>query len=202
MLDRRFWFILAVFSSLIFCDKGLQPPEETPDMPVFSIEPLGGNPVGSWQPDDSLSLELVILDESAIPSIVDSLALNPRWEGIFHFEITGVCSISAVVTLAPEVWVSSLPNPMSFLFTDTLRASGPFELIDDRILCLPMENQVFRLDTLGISSTSRGMDLISVNNMFSYEGILSIPVTLVFHLQPLATESSTLKISALRHQMP
>jgi hypothetical protein len=202
MLNKRLWVIIAAFSSLVFCDKGLQPPEESSEMPVFSIEPLGGNPVGTWQPDDSLSLELIILDESVIPSIVDSLALNPRWEGFFHFELTGVCSVSAVLTLAPEVWVSSLPNPMSFLFTDTLSAYGPYELIDDKMLFLPMENQVFHLDTLGISSTARGMDLISVNNMFSYEGILNIPVTFVFHLQPLAPQSLDLKMSTLRHQTP
>lgn len=202
MLKKVLLVFLAVFSGFVFCDKGLQPPDKTPDRPVFSIEPLGGNPVGTWQPDDSLSLELIILDESVIPSIVDSLALNPRWEGFFRFELSGVCSLSAIVILAPEVWVNSLPNPLSFLFTDTLSASGPFELIDNKILLLPMENQVFRLDTLGISSTDRGMDLISVNNIFAYEGILNIPVTFVFHLQPPAPESLKWKMSALHHQKP
>ena len=184
MKKRGLPVILASIMIFTFCDKGLQPPGEEAGNPVFTIEPLGGNPTGSWVPADTLALEVLILDETAIPSLVDSQALNPGLEGFFYFDLTGVCSLSVVVSIAPQVWVSSLPEPISFLFTDTLKAAGPFEMIDDKIMILPMENQVFRFDTVGVSSYPPGIDLISVDNTFSYEGILTLPVTFIFHLQP------------------
>ena len=63
------------------------------------------------------------------------------------------------------------------------RGEGPYYILDDTILQTPIQSTMFQLDTLGFTSSTYTLDLISLPNVFSYLGIIDIPVYFVFHLE-------------------
>ncbi len=178
-------YLMTFLSVLVLqtaCDKGLAPPENVPRVIDFPITPEGGNPAGSWIPDETNPVSLVIMDPTAIPFIVDSLNIDTALEGFFRFEISSICSVYAVLTLVPSAYVLGSTQPITVVINDTLSGTGTFEINDDRALALPLETQIFNLDTLGFTASANHMDLITLPNLFNYMDIVEIPVYFVFHL--------------------
>ena len=167
---------------LTTCDQGLAPPVHPPEPIDFPVEPEGGNPTGLWVPDEVDPVTLVILDPTAIPVIVDSLAIETSLEGIFRFDIARSCSIHAFLNLIPSAYVLGSSEPITVTISDTLIGSGPFEINEDRALDIPLESRHFELDTLGFTVSGDRMDLITLPNIFNYLDIVEIPVYFVFHL--------------------
>ncbi|MFH1942345.1 MAG: hypothetical protein ABIL68_09595 [bacterium] len=190
---------LAIFYSFIFlitaCNKGLTPPEQPLFTNGFPIQPQGGNPVGDWIPDPVNPVTLTILDESQIPAVVDSLIIDTELDGAFSFSVAGVCSVQALLTLKPSVYLLGTPIPFTITINDTISGKGPFRVAEDIILVLPVRSTHFNFDTLGFTASQNRIDLISLPNIFDYEGIIQIPVFFVFHLV-LPTETQLGKSNA------
>lgn len=186
MVKRFVVVVVLYFLILTACDKGLSPPEFLPIGIDFPITPEGGNPVGNWLPDTINSVDVTILNKEKIPSFVDSLSLNTELDGTFTFAVTGVCSIQALLTIQPEVYIQGLSSPLIIPdIVDTLCGQGSYEIIEDRIFHLPLETNLFHLDTLGYTRSRSHLDLITLPNTFPYEGFGDINFFFVFHLQIL-----------------
>ncbi|RKY53002.1 MAG: hypothetical protein DRP89_06820 [Candidatus Neomarinimicrobiota bacterium] len=164
------------------CDKGLAPPEAPSKTVSFPIVPEGGNPVGVWEPDTTNPVDVTIIDKDKIPSFIDSLIIESNLNGVFSFSIAGVCSLQAVLTINPIVYLPNVENPLVLTITDTLRGDGPYEVTDNRVLDLPVETSIFQLDTLGFTSRADSLTLISLPNTFPQEGFSDIRFFFVFHL--------------------
>lgn len=173
--------VLALFV-LTACDKGLAPPERLPKTISFPIAPEGGNPVGVWGPDTTNPVDVTIIDTSKIPKFIESLVIRSNLNGLFSFSIAGVCSVQAILTLNPIVYLKGAENPLVLTIADTLRGSGPYEVTDNRVLDLPVETSIFQLDTLGFTSHADSLKLISLPNTFPQEGFSDIRFFFVFHL--------------------
>lgn len=170
---RRLFFILSVLLFLFACDKGLTPPESSSDLSRFSVPPQGGNPVGFWVPDSINPVEVTILDE--LP--VDSMHLKTRLDGFFSLAYNEVCSVRTVLNFTPKVFVDTLT--LELQIADTVSGNGPYDVIDDQILHVPLQSTYFQLDTLGFTADGDRLDLISLPNTFKY--ILEIRLCFVFH---------------------
>ena len=175
-------FTAILIFTLSACDKGLSPPETVPSVIDFPITPQGGNPTGYWIPDSTIPVEVTILDEEKIPSFVDSLFLESNLSGVFSFEVSGSCSVNAVLTINPTVYLQGLPTPLVLSIVDTLQANGPYEVIDNRILCIPMNSSFFNLDTLGFTHQNDNLDLITLPNTFPDDAFSDIRFFFVFKL--------------------
>jgi len=172
---------LILFSCLT-CHHGLEPPIVIPVIVDLPVEPTGGNPVGVWRPHPTHPVDVTLMETDQIPEFVDSLIIGTQLQGIFSISMTQVCSVQAVLTLTPTVYLAGFPDPFVVTITDTLHGSGTYEIINDRIMALPIQSTTFDLDTLGFSSVSDGLDLISPVNTFTYEGMIELQVHFVFHL--------------------
>lgn len=164
------------------CDKGLAPPEAPSQTINFPIAPEGGNPVGVWEPDTTNPVDVTIIDKGNLSVLIDSLVIKSDLTGIFSFSVTGVCSVQAVLTINPIVYLPNIENPLVLTIADTLRGTGPYEVIDNRVLDLPVETSIFQLDTLGFTSRADSLELISLPNTFPQEGFSDIRFFFVFHL--------------------
>ena len=168
---RRLFIVLSIF--LFACDQGLTPPESSSDLSRFSVPPQGGNPVGFWVPDSINPVEVTILDE--LP--VDSMYLETQLDGFFSLAYNEVCSVRTVLNFTPKVFVDTLA--LELQIADTVSGSGPYDVIDDQILHVPLQSTYFQLDTLGFTADGDRLDLISLPNTFKY--ILEIRLCFVFH---------------------
>ena len=182
MIRKTICLLLLSCFIVLACDKGLAPPEIDPISSEFPVMPLGGNPVGNWVPRPEDPVELTMIDDSQIPALVDSFIFDTELKGIFNFELANVCSVDAVLTLNPLVYLQGSTEPIPFTFPDTIRGSGAYYLIENNILQTPIESTNFNLDTLGFTSGLNSLELISLPNVFSYLGIIDIPIYFIFHL--------------------
>ena len=170
---RRFFIATSIFLFIFACDKGLTPPESSSNLSRFFVPPQGGNPVGFWVPDSINPVEVTILDE--LP--VDSLHLDTRLDGFFSLAYNEICSVRAVLNFTPKVFIDTLA--LEFQIVDTVSGSGPYDIIDDQILHVPLRSAFFQLDTLGFTAERDRLDLITLPNTFKY--ILEIRLCFVFH---------------------
>ena len=183
MIRRRVLWVVSCLFVLAGCDKGLVPPEAQFFFLDFPIPLEGGDPVGVWSPDTTNPVEVTILDEEKIPAFVDSIRVDTQLDSaVFDFEVTGTCSVQAILSIRPTAYITGLPPISIDPIVDTLRGKGPYEVIEDQILDLPLQTSVFNLDTLGFSSRQNTLDLVSLPNTFPYEGFDDIPFYFVFHL--------------------
>ena len=171
-------FIISLFLSLS-CNKGLFPPESQTSENTFPILPLGGDPSGRWQPDPDTPVELIILDESKIPALLDSFSFDVQLEGSFRFE-NGICDVQALMTITARAYLIGQTTPLVLAFPDTITGTGPY-LIEDNALQAPIQSTQFNFATLGYTSSDNSLLIISLHNEFRYE-IFSIPIYFVFHL--------------------
>jgi hypothetical protein len=170
---RRLFIILSILLFLFACNKGLTPPEGASNLSRFSIPPQGGNPVGFWIPDSVHPVEVTILDE--LP--VDSMHLETRLDGFFSLAYNEVCSVRTILNFKPKVFVDTLA--LELQIADTVSGTGPYDVIDDQILHVPLQSTYFQLDTLGFTAEGDRLDLITLPNTFKY--ILEIRLCFVFH---------------------
>jgi len=182
MVQKLAALLVLTLFVLTACDKGLAPPEAPPKTVSFPIAPEGGNPVGVWEPDTTNPVDVTIIDTSKIPLFIDSLVIKSNLNGLFSFSVAGVCSVQAVLTLNPIVYLPNVENPLVLTIADTLHGDGPYEVIDNRVLDLPIETSIFQLDTLGFTSRADSLELISLPNTFPQEGFSDIRFFFVFHL--------------------
>jgi hypothetical protein len=184
----------AIFFSFVFlmtaCNNGLTPPEQPPFTNDFPIQPQGGNPVGDWIPDPVNPVTVTILGDPQILALVDSLIIHTELNGIFSFSVAGICSVQALLTLTPLAYIPGAQDPFSITIDDTISGTGAYQVIEDKILQLPIKSTHFKLDTLGFTATQNRIDLISLPNIFRYEGNIQIPIFFVFHLVPPAENES------------
>ncbi len=179
------WLIFVVLLLLVLsCHQGLAPLEMLDIDVDFPIPPQGGDPVGTWIPDTTKSVQVALLDPDQLPALVDSLILETELdkEGLFLFSSSGLCSIYAVMKVEPIVYLQGLQNPLVFNMNDTLTADGPYEIIDDKILSLSMITTFSQLDTLGFTSHQDDLELISLPNSFPVEGFDDIQFYYVIYL--------------------
>jgi len=170
---RRLFVILSILLFLLACNKGLTPPESASNLSRFSVPPQGGNPIGFWIPDSINPVEVTILDE--LP--VDSMHLETRLDGFFSLAYNEVCSVRTILNFTPKVFVDTLA--LELQIADTVSGNGPYDVIDDQILHVPLQSTYFQLDTLGFTSDGDRLDLITLPNTFKY--ILEIRLCFVFH---------------------
>jgi hypothetical protein len=181
--------ILLIWAGLA-CDKGLSPPEATSLLSDFPVEPEGGSPVGVWEPDSLHPVEATLLDMDKIAHLVDSLKMESTLEGFFSFDISEACSIHAVLTIKPYVYLKDLPAPLILEISDTLRADGPYSINDGKVLSIPLDYTTFDLDTLGITQKEDALNLISMVRYFPYEGFSELRYYLIIHLNRRENENS------------
>ena len=173
---------IFIFILLSACDKGLSPSENELIPLNFPQEPQGGNPIGNWSPSGTNPVMVTILDYEQIPDMVDSLIINTTLEGYFELEVANTCSIEVIMTLNPQVYLQGSSIPLTLSIADTISGNGPYRIIDDIILNLPVTSTSFQLDTLGFTAVQDSLDLISLPNMFNYQQIIEFPIYFVFHL--------------------
>jgi len=183
---RLILFLIMWLNLLLSCDKGLAPfLNQNNDHKIPSSQ-NGGNPVGFWVPDTLEPVEVTILDESKIPSMVDSLSLNSNLEGSFAFYPSTVCSVMAVMTIHPTVYMLGSTSPLhAQAVTDTIQGDGYYEIIGDSILCLPVQSNHFNIDTLYYTVTENDLMLLTQENTFNYMQLVEIPLYFTFHLMRL-----------------
>jgi len=187
----RVTIFFLVFLLLSFkCDKGLIPPESKVSEIEFPVKPLGGDLVGEWVPSEVDPVEAGVMDESLLPDFVDSLIISSTLEGNFKFYVNEQCSIYAELTFNPKVYLQGLPVPLELTIGDTITATGDYEIVDENILCLPVQTSRFDLDTLGFTSSEDRLDLITPYITFSYEDLMEFPIYLIFHLTRKSQSSS------------
>ncbi len=187
----RITIFFLVFLLLSFkCDKGLVPPESEESEIEFPVKPLGGDLVGEWVPSEVDPVEAGVMDESLLPDFVDSLIISSTLEGNFKFYVNEQCSIYAELTFNPKVYLQGLPVPLELTIGDTITATGDYEIVDENILCLPVQTSRFDLDTLGFTSSEDRLDLITPYITFSYEDLMEFPIYLIFHLTRKSQSSS------------
>jgi hypothetical protein len=153
------------------------------------VPPEGGNPVGIWEPDTLEPVYIELLDMEVIEDLVDSLHLESDIEGYFSFHVSETCSINAVLTVQPYVYLKGLPTPLVLEFVDTLKALGTYSVLDETVLILPMESGTFNLDTLGISQSGNRLELISLSNHFPYEGFTDVRYYMILKFNRLPETS-------------
>ena len=180
---RKIILLIVTALVLVSCDKGLSPPEILPLSHQFPLEPLGVNPIGNWSPRERNPVDLTILDDSQIPDVLDSMRFEITLDGNFEFKNDGDCSVAALMTIDARVYLQEAQTPLQFTFPDSITGEGPYYILDDTILQTPIQSTMFQLDTLGFTSSTYTLDLISLPNVFSYLGIIDILVYFVFHLE-------------------
>ncbi|MCJ7812260.1 hypothetical protein MUP95_02935 [bacterium] len=177
-------YVLILFFLLMACDQGLMPPEILDINFKFIIPPQGGNPVGIWIPDTSKPVNITLINENKLPTFIDSLILETELDknGIFSFSVSGLCSIRAILNIEPTVYIQGLASPLVLTMNDTLFSNGPYEILDDKILCLSMETTFSQLDTLGFTCWENSLELISLPNTFPVQGFDDIQFYYVIYL--------------------
>ena len=179
MVRKIVLLVVLIFSILVGCDNGLTPPDYEPISVDFPVTPLGGNPMGFWEPDTTNPVDTIILEE--LP--VDSLNLDIEVEGIFSFKSDYQCSVLAEMDINLTVYLPIEPYvvPIPTIY-DTLRCQGDYDVINGHVLALPMESIHFDLDTLGITADGNMLDLITPPMDFDYMGVMTVRLSFVFHL--------------------
>jgi hypothetical protein len=172
---RRLFVGIAILFFLFACNKGLTPPDSTFNLSRFSVFPQGGNPVGYWVPDTINPVEVTILDELPI----DSMQINGDLDGFFSFAYNEICSVNAVLNFRPVVYIDTAKIEIAPI-ADTIVATGPFDIIEDKMMQLPVVTNDFDLDTLGFTSSQNTLDLISQNITFNL--IMEVRLYFIFHL--------------------
>jgi len=175
------YLVMGVIFSLFLlsgCDQGLTPPDLTPSLIEFPVMPEGGNPVGTWIPHATNPIEVILLDEFPVDSVVFKSELN----GIISLEITGICSVNAVVSFRPLIYNLGQVLEFDTTLTDTLWGNGPYDIIADNILLLPIESNVINFDTLGYTSQQSRLDLITLPTVFVFEDMISFRFFAIIHL--------------------
>lgn len=173
---RRLFVGIAILLFLFACNKGLTPPDSTLILSRFYVSPQGGNPVGCWEPDSINPVEVTILDDIE----VDSFYLDAEVDGYFLFAYDEICSVKAVMSLKPEIYIDGEKIPLDVHVLDTITGTGPYDVLEDQILHAPLQSTNFKLDTLGFTSEQDRLELISLPNTFNY--IIEIKLYFVFHL--------------------
>ena len=175
---------ILIICFTIFCDGGLSPVEERPEIVKFAILPEGGNPVGKWIPTETNSADVIILDESKVPAIVDSVFLECDLEGDFSFSVSGEFYVDARVSIKPIAYLTGQEAPLIWqTIVDTLKGDGVYDVVDENMLAMPIRTHQFRLDTLGFTSNQNNLDLITLQNEYTPIKIMQpIPFCFVFHL--------------------
>ena len=190
-LTKTSFILLSV---LIFaCNRGLTPPETPSQEIVFPVQPEGGNPIGVWLPDTSNTADVALLEEFP----VDSIVFNTDVDGLFSLELTGICSVYAVISIRPLIYEGGAPLPLNIVIQDTLIGNGSFELIQDEVLYLPVESTIFNFDTLGFSSRQSTLDLITLPTTYVYENLVTLQFYSILHLVRSGTNASPCIIKTL-----
>ena len=179
------WVALSAIL-LTACNKGLTPPEIQPSVIDFPIPPEGGNPAGFWVPDTTRPVEVILLDEFP----VDSIIFDTEFNGVFSFELTGVCSLNAILTVSPNIYVLGQRVALDISISDTISGQGPYHIIEDKALTIPVETTVFNVDTLGFSSYENSLDLITLPTMYTYENTLDLRFYCLIHLTRSVAKAS------------
>jgi len=188
---RRSLKMFTILFTLILtaCDKGLIPPDTPPVQINFPIPPEGGNPTGIWLPDATKPVEVTLLDEFP----VDSIIFDTELQGIFSFEVTGVCSINAIMTLVPNIYVLGQELGMNITLIDTLLGNGPYEFITDEALYLPIQSNILNVDTLGFTTHQAGLDFITLPTTYTWENSITLRFYCLIHLTQQVEQASLQK---------
>ncbi len=134
--------------------------------------------MGSWIPDSVNAIEVTFLDQ--IPA--DSIRFETAFDGIFTFEQSFVCSVFASLSFHPIIYDQGAPLPVDITVADTLRGHGVFEIVNDKILFMPLESVNFNLDTLGFTVETDHLALITLPNSYTYGGLLTFEYFLILNL--------------------
>ncbi len=177
-------YVLILFFLLMACNQGLMPLEIQDINFQFIIPPQGGNPVGIWVPDTTKPVNIALMNKNKLPSLIDSLILETELgrDGIFSFSVSGMCSVYAILNIKPTVYIQGFASPLVLTMNDTLFADGPYEILDDKILCLSMGTSFSQLDTLGFTCQENDLALISLPNTFPVQGFDDIQFYYVIYL--------------------
>jgi hypothetical protein len=183
MIKRKLIILILPLYFIIACDKGLFLPQDNRPSENGTQTQEGGNPLGFWLPDTISPVEITILDYETISELVDSLILETNLEGTFVFEEAEICSIFAILNINSLVYLLGATTPLiPPTIIDTLSGAGPYEIIDQTKLHLPIQSSQFKLDTLNYSVNNNRLDMISQKNIFNYMGIIEIPLYFNIHL--------------------
>jgi hypothetical protein len=185
--------LILLYVLILACNRGLTPPE-TPSQEIsFPVRPEGGNPVGVWLPDTSNTADVALLQEFP----VDSIIFDTDVDGIFSFELTGICSVYAIISIRPLIYEGGALLPLNIVIQDTLTGNGSFELIQDEVLYLPVESTIFNFDTLGFTSRQSTLDLITLPTTYVYENLVTLQFYSILHLVRSSANASPCIIQAL-----
>lgn len=180
---RMILFIFLLSHFIIRCDKGLAPYLNQEKDHHAPSSQYGGDPTGFWIPDSLKPIEITLFDVSKIPSMVDSLILDSEMNGSYSFYPTSECSIMAVMSISPIVYMFGSTTPLhANAVIDTIKGNGTFHTIGDSILCLPVTSIHFDLDTLFYTVDENVLTLITKKNIFNYMQLIEIPVIFTFNL--------------------
>jgi hypothetical protein len=173
---RGFLFLLLLL--LFGCDKGLAPPPGQGGGYYFPKQPDGGNPMGTWIPDSTDAIEVHFLAQ--VPA--DSVLFETAFEGVFKFEQTFVCSIYTALSFKPLIYNGGDLLPLDINVADTVQGQGLFEIVDEKILLLPVRYKIFNLSALGFNAATQRLDLITQALEYEYQGFYKLNYYLILHL--------------------
>jgi hypothetical protein len=180
----RFASILAVLLAYLAvltwsaCDKGLAPPPGQGSGYRFPQQPLGGNPMGRWIPDTVDAVDVHFLAQ--VPA--DSVNFETGFQGIFSFEQTFICSVDAVLRFKPIIFTGGDTLPLDIEVADSIKGQGAFQIVEDKVLLLPVESHIIDLSTLGFSTGTNTMDFITQALEYEYQGFYKLEYFLVLHM--------------------
>jgi len=173
-----FFTLFLIVALLVGCDKGLAPPPGQGSGYFFPRQPEGGNPMGYWTPDSVDAVEVHFLAQ--VPA--DSVHFETAFQGVFAFEQTFTCSIYTELSFRPIIFNSGDTLPLDINVADTVTGQGAFEIVNDKILILPLQSQIFNLSILGFNASTGTLDLITQALEYTYQGFYTLDYFLILHL--------------------
>ena len=172
------WLLLLLIVLVFGCDKGLAPPPGQGGGYFFPRQPEGGNPMGIWVPDSTDAVEVHFLAQ--VPA--DSVHFETAFEGVFQFEQTFVCSIYTALSFKPIIFNGGDTLPLDINVADTVKGQGLFEIVDEKILILPVRARIFNLSVLGFNAGTETLELITQALEYEYQGFYKLEYYMILHL--------------------
>jgi len=190
---RTVVLVLCILSTgllLWHCNKGIHPTEaEAPAMPGlnFPVPPEGGDPVGFWEPQPENPAEVHLVDPSQIAGLVDSLYLETHLEGHFDLRSDQTSDVEIYLSVTPHVYLPGASEPWIMpAIKDSIKATGPYQILEQKALVFDLPRSTFQLDTLGFSVQDSTLTLISLPNTFPYPGFSHVKFYFLFRLRRLS----------------
>ena len=168
-MRRVIFSLFVLFVLLVNCNKGISP-TEVENFPhsdlTFPIEIIGGDLSGNWLPQVDNPLEACLVDPDQLEGLVDSLILETSLSGSLSFNSDQTFTFySFVIEITPTIITGPMTIPMP-PFVEVLDTTAVYEQPWSNAIIMPLETQIFKIDTVGYSVNQDSLTLVTLPTGF------------------------------------